>query len=54
MATLTEPVLYARVDLMEGEPGEWLLSELELAEPSLFFVQHPEALSRFVAALAKL
>lgn len=54
MDTVSEPWLYARVDLMEKEAGKWVLSELEVIEPSLFFVQHPPALTRFVAALARL
>ena len=45
-------LLYARVDLMPA--GErWLLSELELLEPSLFLMQSPSALARFVAACAQ-
>lgn len=43
-------LLYARVDLMELE-GRWVLSELELMEPSLFLLQAPAALERFVAAV---
>ena len=43
-----EPLLYARVDLMRDENGHLLLSELELAEPSLFFKQNPSALMQFV------
>lgn len=45
-----EPPLYARVDLISGEDGP-LLSEVELIEPSLFFLQHRPALTRFVAAV---
>ncbi len=48
-----QPPLYARVDLLEGEQGEPLLLELELAEPSLFFAQCPEAADRLIAALKK-
>lgn len=42
-------VLYARVDIMRGPSGQWLLSELELIEPSLFFTQVPSALQHLVA-----
>lgn len=42
--------LYARIDVMESRVA-WLLSELELIEPSLFFMQHPIALDRFVQAV---
>jgi len=54
MKAVPEPWLYARVDLMRAEDGQWLLSELELIEPSLFFLQHPPALERFIAALMRL
>jgi len=38
-----EPPLYARVDVMCGESGEWMLSELEMVEPELWFRFCPEA-----------
>jgi len=44
--------LYARIDLMRSG-DRWLLSELELIEPSLFFHQHRPALDRFVRAVSK-
>lgn len=44
-------VLYARVDIMRGPTGQWLLSELELIEPSLFFAQMPSALNHLVAGV---
>jgi len=31
------PLLYARVDLLRSPGGHWVLTELELIEPSLFF-----------------
>ncbi|MGE0492911.1 MAG: RimK family alpha-L-glutamate ligase [Vulcanimicrobiota bacterium] len=37
-----EPTLYARVDFLPGPQG-WLLSELELIEPELFFRCCPQA-----------
>jgi glutathione synthase/RimK-type ligase-like ATP-grasp enzyme len=48
-----EELLYARVDLVRDESGTPRLMELELVEPSLFLVQHPPALARFAAALAR-
>ncbi len=54
IAQVDQPWLYARVDLMMDEQGRWLLSELELIEPSLFLLQHPPALSRFVDALGRI
>lgn len=41
-------LVYARVDVMEYEE-EWVLSELELTEPSLFLKQYRPALDRLVA-----
>jgi len=52
IGTVTEPWLYARVDLMETEEGGWVLSEMELIEPSLFLSQNPIALNRLVQAIA--
>jgi hypothetical protein len=43
--------LYARVDLMPDAQGGPLVSELELIEPSLYLVQSPVALDRFVRAI---
>jgi O-ureido-D-serine cyclo-ligase len=48
--TLDNP-LYARVDLIRGERGEPVVLELELTEPSLFFLYAPDAASRFADAL---
>jgi len=42
---------YARIDLMVGDGGRLLLSELELIEPSLYLLQSPPALARFVRTL---
>ncbi|HVU65090.1 MAG TPA: hypothetical protein VHC70_14005 [Phycisphaerales bacterium] len=44
---------YARVDLVRDAEGRPAVSELELIEPSLYFVQSPDALARFVAMLEK-
>lgn len=48
----TSDLLYGRVDLMPGPEGEWLLSELEVIEPSLFFLEFPPALDRFVHSIS--
>jgi len=47
---LRADLLYARVDIMREEDGAIALSELELIEPSLFLLQSPAALERFVGA----
>ncbi|MCG8405949.1 MAG: hypothetical protein MI923_12205 [Phycisphaerales bacterium] len=46
-------LLYARLDVIRAADGRLCLSELELIEPSLFFLQHPPALKHFVRAVAQ-
>lgn len=48
---LGEPLLYGRVDLLSGERG-YVLNELELIEPALFFRHAPHAAVRLADALA--
>jgi len=45
------PTLYARVDVIEDAQGMMRLAELELLEPSLFFLQSPPGLEAFLDAL---
>lgn len=47
------PLLYARVDMMRDDQGEWVLGELEAVEPSLFFRHDPAAAGRLAAALLR-
>ncbi len=51
LACVDERLLYARIDIIADPGGDWLLSELELIEPSLFFKQSDAALAAFIAAL---
>ena len=51
---LSDPLLYARVDLARDEAGRPHLMELELIEPSLFFDRCPEAAARMAAAIERL
>ncbi|CCK30269.1 hypothetical protein BN159_5890 [Streptomyces davaonensis JCM 4913] len=44
-------LLYARVDLVDGEDGEPRVMELELVEPNLFLFLHPGSVERVVAAV---
>lgn len=53
LACVDGDLLYARVDLIDGDDGEPLVSELELIEPSLFLLQHRPALDRLVAAMER-
>ncbi|WP_433450119.1 ATP-grasp domain-containing protein [Streptomyces sp. CA-142005] len=46
-------LLYARVDLVDGEDGEPRLMELELVEPNLFLWLHPGSLERVVEAIVE-
>jgi hypothetical protein len=53
LGCVEEELLYARIDVVPGDAGEVMLSELELIEPSLFLKQSPEALARLVAAIGR-
>ncbi|MGW0081446.1 ATP-grasp domain-containing protein [Streptomyces sp. NPDC003393] len=44
-------LLYARVDLVDGEDGEPCVMELELIEPNLFLWLHPASLPAVVDAI---
>ncbi len=46
-------LLYARADFLRKKNGPWLISELELVEPSLFFLQYPPALTRWADAISR-
>jgi glutathione synthase/RimK-type ligase-like ATP-grasp enzyme len=46
-------VLYARVDLVDGDDGEPVVMELELVEPNLFLFLHPRSLPRVVEAVLR-
>jgi len=47
-------LLYARVDVVNDDDGNLLVSEIELMEPSLFLLQCPAALERFVRAIGRM
>ena len=53
LACVDGDLLYARVDIIDGDGGEPLVSELELIEPSLFLLQHRSALERLVEAMER-
>ncbi|MFI8537068.1 RimK family alpha-L-glutamate ligase [Streptomyces aquilus] len=44
-------LLYARVDLVDGDDGAPVVMELELVEPNLFLFLHPRSLPRVVEAV---
>jgi hypothetical protein len=47
---VSEPLLYARADFLKMESGDYVLNELELVEPSLFF-RHSETAGTELASL---
>ncbi|MFI9425208.1 RimK family alpha-L-glutamate ligase [Streptomyces achromogenes] len=49
----TPELLYARVDLVDGDDGEPRLMELELVEPNLFLGLHPQSLPRVTEAILR-
>ncbi|CAL9312826.1 ATP-grasp domain-containing protein [Streptomyces sp. SudanB182_2057] len=49
----TPELLYARVDLVDGDDGEPRLMELELVEPNLFLRLHPESLPRVTETILR-
>lgn len=54
LAPFASELLYARVDMVRDAGTNRLrIMELELVEPSLFFLQAPRALERFAAAVAR-
>jgi len=53
LATIGEPLLYARVDVVRTDDGHWVVMELELTEPSLFLKQHPPAATHLAEAMVR-
>ena len=47
------PLLYARIDLLRDDTGRWVLNELEVVEPSLFFRHAPAAAQKLASALLR-
>ena len=50
---LLGPTTYARVDVVTGTDGAPLVLELELLDPVLFFIHHPEGAATFAGVLAE-
>lgn len=53
LGPIADRILYGRVDMARDATNRPVVMELELVEPSLFFVKQPGAADRFVAALCK-
>jgi glutathione synthase/RimK-type ligase-like ATP-grasp enzyme len=53
LAPIADRILYGRVDLARDAAGAPMVMELELIEPSLFFLRRPGSVERFVAAVKR-
>lgn len=51
LAKVSEPLLYARIDLIRDLEGRWALMEAELIEPDLFLQFAPDAGAAFARAV---
>jgi len=54
LAASPGPLLYARVDLIEDAAGGWRVIEVELTEPSLFFVPYPAGARTLAHAIGRI
>lgn len=52
LEAIDEPLLYARIDMVPDETGQWCLMEAELIEPDFYLAAAPEAGNRFGQAVA--
>jgi len=53
LAPIADRILYGRVDLARDAAGQPMVMELELLDPSLYFVHCPGSADRFAAALRR-
>jgi len=51
LAAIDEPLLYARIDMLPGQDGRWLLMEAELIEPDFYLGQDPQGGAGFAQAV---
>jgi glutathione synthase/RimK-type ligase-like ATP-grasp enzyme len=51
LATVDEPLLYARVDMARDASGRWLLMEAELIEPDFYLANDPAKGAAFARAV---
>ena len=52
LAACPGPCLFARVDLVRGEEGPWVM-EVELTEPALYLVEVPAAADTYAEAILR-
>jgi glutathione synthase/RimK-type ligase-like ATP-grasp enzyme len=53
LSACPKDLLYARVDLIADAEGDWRVLEVELTEPSLFFVPYPKGAGTMAAAIVR-
>ena len=53
LAPYVDRILYGRVDVVHVTPDQPVVMELELVEPSLFFLREPSSLLRYIAGLKR-
>jgi glutathione synthase/RimK-type ligase-like ATP-grasp enzyme len=51
LAAIEEPLLYARIDMVQGPDGRWLLMEAELIEPDFYLSEAPDRGRLFAEAV---
>lgn len=51
LATVEEPLLYARIDVIRDRNGKWLLMEAELIEPDFYLGSAPDRGAAFARAV---
>lgn len=54
LATIDEPLLYARIDMARNGQGQWLLMEAELIEPDFYLGNDPTGGLGFATAVREL
>lgn len=53
LEAINEPLLYARIDMVPDDQGQWSLMEAELIEPDFYLAAAPDAGLRFGEAVIK-
>ena len=53
VAQIQPQPVYARVDLLRNDAGDWMVSEVELIEPELWFRYSPDSATQYAAAIQR-
>ncbi len=51
LKTIKPAPMYARIDFVGNDEGEFVVMELGLIEPSIYLRMHPQAPARFARAI---